>query len=88
VNIFIARDGRLVLGDFGIVFFEGNTDRITESLERVGTRDWMPPWAHTGLRIDDVKPTFDVSCLGRVLWAMLSGRDFLPFWYWAVPQTI
>jgi hypothetical protein len=32
-------------------------NRPTELLERVGSRDWMPPWAHTGLRVDDVKPS-------------------------------
>jgi serine/threonine protein kinase len=82
-NIFIAHDGRLVLGDFGIVFVEGGRNkRVTESFERVGTRDWMPPWAHTGMRVDDVRPSFDVYCLGKVLWSMLSGRAMLPFWWY------
>jgi serine/threonine protein kinase len=81
-NVFVT-DGRLVLGDFGIVFVEGSRGetRVTETFERVGTRDWMPPWAHTGMRIDDVSPSFDVFCLGKVLWSMLSGRHMLPFWY-------
>ncbi|HEV2716171.1 MAG TPA: protein kinase family protein, partial [Terriglobales bacterium] len=39
-NIFIGKEGRLVLGDFGIVFVEtGNVDRLTDTFERVGTRD-------------------------------------------------
>ena len=83
-NIFVARDGRLVLGDFGIVFVEGgDAERLTDTFERVGTRDWMPPWAHTGTRIDDVRPSFDVFSLGKVLWSMLSGRSMLPLWYWS-----
>ena len=86
VNVFVASDGRLVLGDFGIVFVEsGRGERLTESLERVGTRDWMPPWSHTGMRVDEVKTSFDVFPLGKVLWAMLSGRAMLPFWYWQRP---
>ena len=83
VNIFVARDVRLVLGDFGIVFVEsGDVQRLTDTFERVGTRDWMPPWAHTGTRVDDVTPAFDVFSLGKVLWSMLSGSSMLPYWYW------
>jgi serine/threonine protein kinase len=86
-NIFLASDGRLVLGDFGIIFFEErNRERVTDTLERVGSRDWMPPWAHTGVRIDEVKPSFDVFSLGKVLWSMVSGKPVLPFWYWSRPE--
>lgn len=85
-NIFVDL-GRLILGDFGIVFVEqGRERRVTETFEKVGTRDWMPPWAHTGTRVDDVKPSFDVFCLGKVLWAMLSGMEMLPFWYYFKPS--
>jgi serine/threonine protein kinase len=78
-NVFIANDGGLVLGDFGIVFFKDqDRTRLTEEDERVGTRDWMAPWAHTGIRVDDVTPTFDVFPLGKLLWVMISGRRILP----------
>jgi serine/threonine protein kinase len=78
-NVFIATNGNLVLGDFGIVFFEDEQHtRITEQDERVGSRDWMAPWAHTGVRVDEVRPTFDVFPLGKLLWTMLSGRQILP----------
>ena len=80
-NIFVADDGHLVLGDFGIAFFEDGRERLTETFERVGTRDWMAPWANLGVRIDDVKPTFDVFPLGKVLWCMVSGQRLLPLWY-------
>lgn len=79
-NIFLSSTNQLALGDFGIVFFQ--TDRRpTELLERVGSRDWMAPWAHTGMRVDDVKPNFDVFPLGKVIWSMVSGQPMLPFWY-------
>jgi serine/threonine protein kinase len=85
-NIFVANDGRLVLGDFGIVFVDAqDRTRLTQTFERVGTRDWMPPWAHTGMRVDDVTPAFDVFSLGKVLWSMISGRPLLPFWHWDRP---
>jgi serine/threonine protein kinase len=81
-NVFLATDDRLVLGDFGIVFYEDEQHtRLTETFERVGSRDWMAPWAHTGKRIDDVKPTFDVFSLGKLLWVMVSGTPILPPYY-------
>jgi serine/threonine protein kinase len=80
-NVFIAADGRLVLGDFGIVFFDDpDHTRVTNTYENVGSRDWMPMWA-AGMRIEDTRPTFDVFGLGKLLWAMLSGRSLLPLWY-------
>lgn len=81
-NIFVATDGRLVLGDFGIVFYhDDEKSRLTETYERVGTRDWMAPWANVNRRLEDVRPSFDIFPLGKVLWFMLSGQRNLPFWY-------
>jgi serine/threonine protein kinase len=58
-NIFVL-GSRLVLGDFGIVYFEDNAKtRITDSYENVGSRDWMPGWA-MGMQVEDVHPSFDV----------------------------
>ena len=80
-NVFIAADGRLILGDFGIVFYDDpNRTRITDTYENVGSRDWMPGWA-MGRRIEDTTAAFDVFGLGKLLWAMLSGRTVLPLWY-------
>ena len=83
-NILISSTSGLILGDFGIVFLEAD-NRPTELLERVGTRDWMPPWAHTGMRVDDVKPSFDVFSLGKLMWCMISGKPMLPYWYYLRP---
>ncbi len=79
-NIFLNSANKAVLGDFGIVFLEAG-NRPTELLERVGSRDWMAPWAHTGMRIDDVQPSFDVFPMGKVIWSVISGRPVLPYWY-------
>lgn len=85
-NVFLAADNRLVLGDLGIVFFSDSAHtRITDSYESVGSTDWMPQWA-MGMRIEDVRPTFDVFSLGKLFWAMLSGRGFLRLWYHHDPQ--
>lgn len=79
-NILMAADGRLVLADFGIVFSE-SADRATELIERVGNRDWIAPWFNVpDQRIDDVRPSFDVYMLGKVLWWMISGK-MTAYWH-------
>lgn len=79
-NIFVASDGQLVLADCGLAFRLENQDRLTQTFENVGTRDFQPPWSQ-GMRLADVRPTFDVFSLAKVLWAMVSGRPKFPFWY-------
>jgi hypothetical protein len=60
-NIFVADDGHLVLGDFGLVIEPGAADgRLTDTYENVGSRDWMPGWA-MGLRI------LSATCCGHLL---------------------
>jgi len=77
-NIFLGINS-LVLGDCGLAIRLPTQDRITETFENVGTRDYMPVWAYS-MRLDDVKPTFDVYSLGKLLWAMVSGRPHFPLW--------
>lgn len=80
-NIFVKDSGDLVLGDFGIVHFEDpEMTRLSDTYDNVGSRDWMPAWAH-GKRIDDVTATFDVFSLGKTLWSMVSGKTKLLLWY-------
>ncbi len=84
-NVYIADDERLVLGDFGLVFQSDSADRVTETFENVGTRDFMPPWA-MGVRIEDIKPDFDVFGLSKLLWTMISGKPRMQLWYWNDPR--
>jgi serine/threonine protein kinase len=80
-NIFVC-DSRLILGDFGIIYFEDAAQtRLSDSYENVGSRDWMPGWA-MGMQLDEVRPSFDVFSLGKVLWAMVSGRTKMRLWYY------
>jgi serine/threonine protein kinase len=81
-NLFAGTENQIVLGDFGLVFFaDAHHKRLSGTFENVGTKDWMPGWA-LQQRIDQVKPTFDVFALGKVLWAMITGRPSLPLWYY------
>lgn len=85
-NVFINSDNNLVLGDFGLVFFaDEQHTRISDTLENVGSRDWMPGWVQ-GMRIEDIKPAFDVFSLGKLLWSMISGKSFLRLWYFKDPE--
>ncbi|MDD5530625.1 MAG: protein kinase family protein [bacterium] len=71
-NVFIDQNNNLVLGDFGLIFFaDEEHSRLSGTFENVGSRDWMPMWA-MGRKIEDIKPTFDVFSLGKLLWAMIS----------------
>lgn len=85
-NIFIGDNRNLVLGDFGLVFFQDQGhSRLSATFENVGSRDWMPGWAYS-MRVDEVKPSFDVFSLGKLLWSMVAGRPILPLWYFNEPQ--
>jgi serine/threonine protein kinase len=80
-NIFVDSNNQPILGDFGLIYFEDDQrTRISATYENVGSRDWMPGWA-MGIRIDEVKPTFDVFSLGKLLWSMVSGKRILRLWY-------
>lgn len=83
-NIFVGDSGSLVLGDLGIVFFQGG-GRLTTTFERVGSHYWMAPWAYKNKRLDyaEVKPTLDIFPLGKVLWSMISGVNGFPYWEFA-----
>lgn len=83
MNIYFSSDNRPVVGDFGLVYFADNTHtRVSETLENVGSWDWMPVWAQ-GIRIEEIRPTFDVFSLGKMLWWMVSGLPIqqLRLWY-------
>lgn len=77
-NIFVRSNGELVLGDFGIVYVPSAADRVTLTGERVGPRDYLPPWANLGVRLEKVEPSIDVYMLGKLLWSMVDGRPVLP----------
>jgi serine/threonine protein kinase len=77
-NIFVAEDGRLLLGDFGLAFLPDHGARVTKFGESVGPREFMPPWIDLDDQPATVKPNFDVYMLGKVLWCMVSGQVKLP----------
>ena len=77
-NIFLTDHDNLVIGDLGIVFIdEDGRTRVSDAFEKVGSNDWMAPWANPFL-VGDPKPNLDVFSLGKVLWAIVTGSPKLP----------
>lgn len=85
-NVFIGENGKLIVGDFGIAYRDEGPARVTVTHERVGPWDYMPQWGDTGERLDDVKASFDIYMLGKLLWCMVSGRLRLPREYHRRPE--
>lgn len=85
-NVFVTPSGELVLGDFGIVYVPGAAIRVTATGQRVGPRDYLPPWANLGVRLENVNPSIDVYMLGKLLWSMVDGRSLLPREFQADPE--
>jgi serine/threonine protein kinase len=81
-NIFVAASGDLVLGDFGIVFFQDGSGRLTTTYERVGSHYWMAPWAYRSAKVEFAKisPALDIFPLAKVLWSMIAGQNGFPYW--------
>jgi serine/threonine protein kinase len=72
-NIYVALDGRWVLGDLGIVF-DRDAERITiaPQQEEFLSRDWRPDWvAHR--RPEDYSTAVDVFMLAKTLYYMVAG---------------
>jgi len=72
-NIMVARDGRVIVVDFGLALPEGHT-RVTQSGAAMGTAPYMAPEIALGENADRRS---DVYGLGVVLYEMVAGR--LPF---------
>ena len=89
-NIFVSAFGELVLGDFGIVFFQDAGDRLSTTFERVGSHYSMAPWAYDGVRLEfsKINPRLDIYPLGKVLWSMIAGKRGFPFWEMREAATI
>jgi len=73
-NVYLRSDEQLILGDFGITFVGGESERLTVTDERVGPRDYMPQWGDWGERLENVHTNFDVYMLGKLLWCMVAGK--------------
>jgi class 3 adenylate cyclase len=69
-NVWLAADGAVQLGDFGLAVSLERT-RMTQEGTMVGTATYMPPEQAVG---GDVGPRSDLYSLGAMLYEMLTGR--------------
>jgi len=71
-NVFVADDGHLVLGDFGIVLPGEDVTRITGA--EIHSRDWVPDWVRFG-DLPTYTKVVDVFMLAKVIYFLVSGGD-------------
>ncbi len=71
-NIFLHRDGRVLLSDFGIARLTDGDANVTMTGVAIGTPAYMSPEQIDGADLDGRS---DLYSLGLVGWAMLAGRS-------------
>lgn len=72
-NIFLAANGSLILGDFGIIYTRpDDRTRLTRPGEVIVSRDWIPDWIRHR-DVADFTTKVDVHMLARVLYWMITG---------------
>ena len=74
-NILLARDGRVLLADFGIARLAADTAHLTAQGLMVGTVGYLSPEQVTG---GDVGPAADIYALGLTLLEALTGVQAYP----------
>jgi serine/threonine protein kinase len=72
-NVIITNSDDLVVLDFGLCYTQDAEQRMTETMEQVGSRFYMAPEFEGG-RADDVTAKADTYALGKILYFMLIGR--------------
>ena len=76
-NIFLRKDGSIVVGDFGLcIDLNDAKERATQTSEGVGAERYIAPEVAKG-RVAEPQPTSDLYSLGKVLYFILSGRTLM-----------
>lgn len=75
-NILIGADRIVRICDFGLVYIDED-NRLTETLEQVGSRYFISPECEEG-RSDDITSKTDIYSLGKILYYLLSGGIRFP----------
>ena len=73
-NIFVADDGHLVLGDFGIALSDDDSARLTGAT--IQSKDWVPDWVRFKKQAQ-YSPAVDVFMLARVAHFLISGEKVM-----------
>lgn len=76
-NIFIRKDGSIVVGDFGLcIDLNDAQERATQTAEAVGADRYIAPEVAKG-RVAEPQATSDLYSLGKVLYFILSGKTLI-----------
>lgn len=75
-NIFLSDDHQTpYIGDFGICFIDDSGERWTVIEEAVGPRLYIAPEFEDG-RLETISPASDVYSLGKILYFLITGKEF------------
>ncbi|MEH1834812.1 MAG: serine/threonine-protein kinase [Nostoc sp.] len=74
-NIILDQDNNPVILDFGICYFIDEGNRLTETMEQVGSRYYIAPELEGG-RSEQVTWAVDSYALGKILYFLLTGKIF------------
>ncbi|MHC5937174.1 serine/threonine-protein kinase [Nostoc sp.] len=74
-NIILDQENNPVILDFGICYFIDEDNRLTETMEQVGSRYYIAPELEGG-RSEQVTLAVDSYALGKILYFLLTGKIF------------
>jgi serine/threonine protein kinase len=74
-NIILDDEGSPIILDFGICYFVDENNRLTETMEQVGSRYYIAPELEDG-RSSSVTHAVDVYALGKILYFLITNKVF------------
>ena len=73
-NVILEETGNLVVLDFGLCYFDEGDDRMTATMEQVGSRFYIAPEMESG-RASIINEKIDIYALGKIMYFLLTGKD-------------
>lgn len=73
-NIIVCENDEPIVLDFGLCYSMQDEQRLTATMEQVGSRFYMAPELESG-KADQITPLVDSYSLGKVLYFMITGRN-------------